>query len=472
MSTTTSSVSQLNSTYQALIDQLIQLDSGPLTQVEAKQSQLTITQGIMSDLGTKLSALHTALDALRGVGTLSPLLAFHVSSANSQVVTASADATAARGTHQVTVSSLAQAHVLGSSGFQQDGTDFAPGTYTFNVQVGTASAVPITVTVGTGDTNGAALANIAAAVNGLGANVSASVVTTDAGAGTKKLILQSATTGVANLISSVADAQGGLAAQLGIAGTSSAGSYAAATLQEPTDAAYTLDGISLSSSTNEVTDALSGVTINLLAKSADPVTLTLTADTDTASKVVNDFISKYNDLVTYVRNQSAVSDDGTTRQPLAGNSTFEYLLSDLRDIVSGPVAGRPAGAPSMLADLGIDVGKDGTLSVSDNSKLTAALNANPAQVVAVFGGDQGVAGRLYSVVDNFDGTNGGLTVEQQSLSDLSSTLNDRKTELQARLDARRAQLVDEFSQLQTLAYQLSQQQQLLTYLASTWTSSG
>ena len=456
MSTTTAAGS-LNSSFATQIEQLIQLESGPLNTVIQKQSTLTVTQGILSDLGTMLSDLHTTLDSLRGSGALSSLMAFTVTSGNSSVVTASANSGASRGTHQVTVKDLAQGHMLGSAGLQKDASGFAAGTYGFDVTVA-GTTTHVSVNVGAGDTNSTVLSNVATALNSSGAAVSASVVTTDAGAGTQKLVVQSTTAGVANIISSIQDTAGGLAAQLGLAGTSTKDAYSAATLQQAKDAAFTLDGITMSSSTNEVSNVLSGVTINLFSKSDTPVSFTISADTAAVRKVLDDFMTKFNTLVSAVRAKSAVSDDGKTRQPLAGNSTFSGLKSDLFDLAATPVGGRPTGAPTMLADLGIDIAQDGTLSMTDESKLTAAINANATQVVNLFAGDNGIAGRLYNLVDNFTGTSGGLTYETRALSDQSTALATKHTELQARLDRRRTQLVAQFAKLQTLASQLQQQQ--------------
>jgi flagellar hook-associated protein 2 len=453
----TTSTSSLNSKFATQIEQLIQLESGPLNAVLMKKSTLSVTQGILSDLGTMLSDLRSTLDSLRGSGSLSSLMAFTVTSGNSSVVTASANSGASRGTHQVTVQDLARGHMVGSSGMQQDGTAFSAGTYGFDVVVA-GKTTHISVVVGAGDTNSTVLSNVATALNASGAAVSASVVTTDAGAGTKKLIVQSTTGGVANILSSIQDTAGGLASQLGIAGASTKDAYSANTLQQAKDAAFTLDGITMSSSTNEVSNVLSGVTINLFSKSDTPVSFTISADTAAVRKVLDNFMAKFNTLVSALRAKSAVSADGKTRGPLSGNSTFSGLKSSLFDLAAAPVGGMPTGAPTMLADLGIDIAQDGTLSMTDESKLTAAINANATQVVNLFSGDNGISGRLFTLVNEFTGSSGGMTYETKALSELSGALASKQTQLQARLDRRRTQLVAQFAKLQNLASMLSQQQ--------------
>ncbi|MBI5837349.1 MAG: flagellar filament capping protein FliD [Candidatus Eisenbacteria bacterium] len=463
MATTSSVSSTSGGKFATQIEQLLQLERGPINKLIARRSQLDVTRGILSDIGKMLSDLRTAVDGLRGTGTLSPLLGFSVTNSNAQVVSATAAAGAARGTHQVTVTELAQSHMLGSGSFNKSATDFAAGDYAFDITVG-GTTTRIQVTLGAGLSDDTALSTIAQAVNAAGIGASASVITTDAAAGTRRLVLQSTKTGVENLVANVADATGGLAAQLGIQGASTSSSYSAATIQQARDAAFNLDGLDLSSASNQVANVLSGVTLTLNAKSATPVSFTVAADGTATRKVVDDFITKYNAVLGYVRAKSAISDDGKTRGPLSGNSSFGSLRGDLRDITGGRVDGVSAGAPAGLYDLGIDAAQDGTLSVTDESKLAAALDANPAQVVAVFAGSNGVASRLYTLVDDFTSTGGRLRLETRALDDLSASLDARKAGLEDRLDRRRKQLVAQFARLQDLANSLADRQSQLSSL--------
>src|SRR5438105_14950837 len=92
--------------YASLIESLLAIERRPLTELATRQSRLAVTQGIMSDLGSKLAILRSSLDALRGSGGLSPLNVFDVSSSNSQIVDATAGGAAARGNHRITISQL------------------------------------------------------------------------------------------------------------------------------------------------------------------------------------------------------------------------------------------------------------------------------------------------------------------------------------------------------------------------------
>lgn len=456
MSVTSTSAS--NSQFAATIEALLAQEKRPLNNLAIRRAKVVDTQSLLSSIGTKLSDLRTALDSLRSPGSLSSLSLFTTSTGNSAIVDITANSAASRGTHQVTVSQLAQAHAVGSSALTKTGSSVAAGTYSFSVTVaGTTTSVSVDVSAG--DTDGAVLSRVAAAVNSSGAKVNASVVTTDATNGKQKLVFQSAAGGVTNIISNVADTSGGLMSQLTLAGASSEAAYSAATLQQARNAKFNLDGLDLEASSNAVTDALSGVTINLKAKTDTPVQFSIASDATATRKVLDDFVTKFNDLMSFLRSKSAVSEDGRSREALAGDSFIRDLKNSLRDVSSSVIAGAAVGAPQSLADLGVAFARDGQLSVTDGSKFSAALEANPAQVMAVFTGDGGVAGRMYKVVDTFTKTGGGLQADKDLITGQLADMDTKKTRLQARVDARRKQLSAQFARLQDLATKIQIQQQ-------------
>ncbi len=457
------STSAANSKFASTIEALLLSEKRPLNDLATRRAKVTDTQSLLSTIGTKLSDLRTALDSLRTPGSLSSLSLFTTSTGNSSIVDVTANSAAARGTHQVTVSQLAQAHALGSAALSKSGSTVSAGSYSFTVKVAGVTTT-VSVAVDAGDTDGAVLSKVASAVNGSGAKVNASVVTTDATSGKQKLVFQSASGGTANIISDVADTSGGLMSQLALSGTSSDSAYSAATLQQAKNAKFNLDGLDLESSSNAVTDALTGVTINLKALTATPVQFGIASDATATRKVLDDFVAKFNDVLSFLRSKSAVSEDGKSREALAEDSYVRELKYSLRDASGSILSGAPAGAPQSLADLGVTIARDGTLSVTDASKFTTALEANPAQVMAVFTGDGGIAGRLFKAVDNFTKTGGGLQADKDLITAQISDMDSKKVRLQARVDARRKQLTDQFMRLQDLASQLQVQQQQASLL--------
>ncbi|MCL5957917.1 MAG: flagellar filament capping protein FliD [Chloroflexi bacterium] len=160
-----------------------------------------------------------------------------------------------------------------------------------------------------------------------------------------------------------------------------------------TNAEYYLNGSAQASysSSNTVTDAVTGVTINL--KKADPtttVTVSVSQDTSSSVKAVQDFVTQFNSALTFIRDKTAY--DATTKKAsiLTGDPTVLGIDNTLRLIAGGAGVGLSSAALS-LADIGITTGAIGSTPgstdalVLDTSKLTEKLQSNSSAVADVFG---------------------------------------------------------------------------------------
>ena len=167
------------------------------------------------------------------------------------------------------------------------------------------------------------------------------------------------------------------------------------------NAVFTIDGVNggapLTSSSNTITDYIPGVTLQLKATSATPVTVTVAQDTQTTVNQVQAFINAFNAALDAIDAQTAYDPNTKTSAPLAGDSSVLDLQRQLRSLVSAAAVGL-SGSYRSLADLGISTGavgsKAGTTNrlVFDQAKFTAALSANPQAVQAVLAGFQTTLG--------------------------------------------------------------------------------
>ena len=142
-----------------------------------------------------------------------------------------------------------------------------------------------------------------------------------------------------NLQTTVTDPNGGV---LDFGSLGQAGAVKKYVLQQGTNAAYSVDGMNMTSTTNTITTAISGVTLNLLGQ--DPnTTLTLNVSTDTQGieNNVNSFITAYNNVMSFINTQntytpssdsSTGTTSGTTGGPLFGDNTLQNVKEQLQSI--------------------------------------------------------------------------------------------------------------------------------------------
>ncbi len=152
------------------------------------------------------------------------------------------------------------------------------------------------------------------------------------------------------------------------------------------DARLTVDGISVTSSTNTVTQVMEGVTLNLLSVEAGTtVTVSVERDLETIRDTVQDFISNYNDIISYIGEQFNYDEEKEeTGGVLFGDQTLVSVQSDLRTLIVNTVWGTENGLNS-LGLVGINVDDDGLLSM-DETTFMGYLNTNFDDVRNLFVG--------------------------------------------------------------------------------------
>ena len=202
------------------------------------------------------------------------------------------------------------------------------------------------------------------------------------------------------------------------------------------NASLTVDGVPISSASNTVTGAISGVTLTLLgANPGNPIDLTVASDATQVSTAINQFVTDYNTAIGLVNTQFTMSGTTGAEGVLSADPTIVSLQSTLEqalNYVVAPVTGTTT-TVSSLNDLGITMGTDGTLSV-DSTTLDNALTNNPADVQNFFEGASlnGFANSMNNALNTYtDSADGAFTVDLSGISatnaDLTSQINNFET---------------------------------------------
>lgn len=239
-------------------------------------------------------------------------------------------------------------------------------------------------------------------------------------------------------------------------------------LQAGADASFTVDGVSVTRSSNSgLTDVVAGLTINLKAATTSAVSLTVESDTATMTSKINSFLAALNDVTSYLRTKSAVTKVGDTyvRGGLCGYYTFTSLRTELYAAMAGEVAG-VTGAYRYLSEIGITMNSDMQFVVSDSSALSNALTSDAASAAQLFNlAGSGIANKLVALLTPYTETNGYIDDEMTGLSEETSELDERITRLEAQLAQREQQLRSQFLALQAMLSEIMAQQSALQSVA-------
>ncbi|MBX9963005.1 MAG: flagellar filament capping protein FliD [Burkholderiales bacterium] len=402
----------------SIVKQLMTLERQPLTALDTKEVSF---QAQLSAYGSLKGTLSSFQSSLASLNSLSRFQARTATSSDTGVATATATSIATTGTFALNVSQLAQSQAIVATG--QASTTAAIGagaSTTISFQFGTVTGGTLTNGVYTGATftqdgtqasgsvtitaENNSLVGIKDAINNANLGVNASIVG-DGSATPYRLVLQSASSG-ANRTMKISVA--GDAALSSLLAYDPAGTQNLTQTLAAQDAAFTVNGLALTSRTNTVSTALQGVNLTLLK--AGTSTVTVGRDTSAIQTSVAAFVKAYNDVDATL--DQLASFNATTRQagPLNGDFTVRSIQAQLRSTLGGSLGGGLA--LSNLSQLGITFQRDGTLAL-DTTKLQAALDANSTED---FAGAFAATGKTTDSLVNYLGSTSASTPGRYALN--------------------------------------------------------
>lgn len=402
-----------------IVSQIMALERRPLTVLDTKEAKYQAQLTAYGSLKGALSSFQSAVAALASPARFSAVTA---SFADTTVATATASSAAAAGSYSVEVQTLAQSHKLKSATFAATSTTVGTGTLT--IRFGTYSGGTFTLnpdqaaqTISV-DASESSLAGVRDAINTANAGVSASIVNDGSG---NRLIIASKDTGVANALKiTVEDDDLANTDNAGLSQLAYDASTGGTTNLTQTFAAQNatavIDGIAITKASNTISDAIEGVTLNLLkANTPSATTLTVTRDTAGIQAAVQSFVTAYNDLNKIVTDLSKYDAANKRSSTLTGDATVRSVQTQLRGVFNTTLS-TAGGGLTALSNIGISFQKDGTLKL-DSSKLTTALSDSTKDVSTLFAAVGKPTDSLVSFVSSTSDTKNGtylLNVSQLS----------------------------------------------------------
>lgn len=378
----------------SIVSQLMAVEQRPLTVLKNKVASY---QAQLSGYGQINSALSQFQIAVQGLSAPDQFQGVTATLADTTVATASASANTTPGGYALEVSSLAQAQKLVAAGQTSTSTAIGSGaatTLTFDfgtISGGTFSNGAYTgasfASNGAGsksitiDASNNSLPGIRDAINSASIGVSATIVN-DGSAAPNRLVLTDNTTGISNSIKISVSGDAAISTLLSQDPANNSGQALSET-QSAQNANFKIDGVAVTKTTNHITDAIQGVTLDLTKTNVgSPTNLTVAQNTASAANAVNTFVKAYNKIIQTLA--AATAYDPSTKQAAIfnGNTAVSLLQNQIRRVLTAPVAGGGS-AFTQLSQIGVTFQKDGTLAV-DNTKLQSALSSNFNDIAGLF----------------------------------------------------------------------------------------
>lgn len=364
----------------SIVSQLVELKRAPIYRLQKRRTGFENQMKALDSLKAKLVALQ---DAAKGIDTAAEFSALKTTVANEDALTVAAGSGAAAGSYEINVTQLARAQKTTSQGYDSKLDSVGSGTLSFTVNGETTDLNLVGFN---------SLESLANKINNDVAGIGASIVFDGSTTGGYHLVLSAAEAGTAGAFS--VDASGLSGGVTPILTTS--------VDHTARDAQLTVDGIAVTASSNNPSDVISGLTLNLLSDTEGPTTVTVATDSAGIGDSVQTLVDKYNDLFSFISEQSGAS--GTLRD----NPTLRAVASRIEGIFTSSLSGG-LGDVSLFSQVGITRG-DARQIKFDKDKFTEALSNDFGGVRDLFIEREGNLGKTYlidqaveNMTDSIDG---------------------------------------------------------------------
>ncbi|MCS5711435.1 flagellar filament capping protein FliD [Candidatus Berkiella aquae] len=361
------------------------------------------------------------------------------------VLEAKATNTAQTGDFQIEIIALAKAHKLSSANFANSTTIVGTGMIEFQVGATTYS-VEITDQDKT-------LQGIKNKINEVSktTGITASLITSDSGA---VLTFQADKTGLDNaFIVTVVDNDSNDTDNNGL---SKLASNHLTIAQAAQNATVKIDGVTVTSETNTLTDAIEGVTLDLLGTNTlDPITMKVSLDKDAAGKAIEDFVNAYNNTLDAIKKLTAFNkEDPKNAGILIGDALTRNAQTQLRRILNTANYDLPL-AVSSLTQMGISTDRiTGKLEI-DPYKLNSVITKNYDEIGQFFiDNENGLFNNLESTIDTYIKNDGVIKSKTNGLNKSIDLITEQRVNLERHLIHFEERLLSQFIAMDSIVANL------------------
>ncbi|MBT9556117.1 MAG: flagellar filament capping protein FliD [Myxococcales bacterium] len=421
----------------SIIDQLVAIERAPINSLNTKKNGQTAQISTLAKIKAALQKIETAAKSL---DTQAELFSMKTTSTAEASFTAKAAGNAGAGSYDVTVTQLAKAAKMRSAGIAN--TDLAVKSGTVNVTLKGGEAQSFSIAAGD------KLADVAAKFNEQIDGATATVINDGT---TSYITFTSDETGFRK------DQTPADALVVDFAYTGAVGNeIALSTVQAAQNAAFTLDGLPVTSELNDVTSAITGVTLTLKKETTQAEKLKVETDPAAVETKLKALVDAYNEAVEMVTKETTVNPTSDRRKTLAGDATVRGIRNALSGASTGSIASMANTPFPSLASIGIKTDATGKLSI-DSTKLGTALATSPTAISKLMNADDGILGRIKTATKSYTDADGMLTNRSKGLTDSVKGIDARIASLETRVETYKAQLVKQFTSMESALSKIQSQ---------------
>lgn len=448
-----------------VLDNLEAVERNRLTPIKAQQKAVNDKISGFGKLKSALSTFNSATAKLQKKEIFQPRTVV----GNDNYFTTKVSSNAQLGNYTINVEQLATAHSVATNNFNKT-TALGNNDATRTLSIEQANGQKLDVTLSQNETSLESIANAInqAKITNPDGSISDSTVNATivrSGADSYQLVITSKETGEQQTITSISSDDDALNSAIGFNINNASSPMHEVTRAQ--SAKFTFNGIAIENASNTVKDIIPGVDITLKAVTTTTQNLTIGADNEKTQEALKEWVNAFNqlqstisELTKYTVSDSSSSSSNNSNGPLIGNSTLRNVDQSIRSIFSKGQSGEF----SVLSQIGINMSKEGTLTINEN-ELKKALSENNEAVAVLFTGDgetTGIANEVFAKVSSFIDSNGAIDTATKGLNTTLRSLDKRYDQISDSIEQTIDRYRAQFTRLDILVNELNSTSTYLT----------
>ena len=241
-------------------------------------------------------------------------------------------------------------------------------------------------------------------------------------------------------------------------------------IQAAQNATLSVNGLSVTSASNQVSDVVPGLNLNLMAITSSDVVLSVSRDTSVAKQAIKDLVTAYNSFEGVIKGLTASGSATADQGSLKSDSGVAAIRTTIRNFLTSS-SSTPGTSKTNMSDIGVSMQRDGTFKV-DDTVLGAALNSHYNDITQMFSANtdnqstygtanRGFAGDLVNQITSYLAYDGVVKLREKSYTTTKTTLTTEQTALDKKMVAIEARYTKQFSTMSKIMDEMKATQDYL-----------
>jgi flagellar hook-associated protein 2 len=241
-------------------------------------------------------------------------------------------------------------------------------------------------------------------------------------------------------------------------------------IQTAQNATVSVNGLSVSSASNQLKDVVAGVNLDLMATTSSAIVLSVGRDTSVAMAAITNLVDTYNKFEGVIKgltaSGSAIVDEGS----LKDDSSVNAIRSKMRSFLTSS-SSTPGTFKSSMVDIGISLQMDGTFKVNQTtlgsaltgyySDITQMFSANTDDQSSFGTASRGIAGDLVNQISNYLSSSGVIRARETSYAKSTADLTSEQKTLDTKMESVEARYTKQFSTMSKIMDEMKSTQDYL-----------